>query len=150
MEVKIPMTRTVVYLHTDDDLRDAHDLMMEFDFRHMPVLEGSQVVGMLSDRDVLLCAELTTEGLDVPALPVHQVMATDVITCQPDATVAQVASVMLRHKIDGIPITDQEGSLLGLITSSDLLELLARSEAAFLMEVLPFEFEVRSYRDFAA
>ena len=62
------------------------------------------------------------------------------MTCFANASVSQVAKLMLDHKIDSIPIVSHSGSLTGLVTSTDLLGLLVDQDEA---QVIPFDFRLR-------
>ena len=142
MHVDRAMTRDVIWIQPDDDIGAAFELMTKLSIRHLPVIDGTVLVGMLSDRDVLLRAHVKPDGsIDVPPVPAAQVMSHPVLTCGPDATVGEVAAMMIRNKIDSVPITQEDGELTGLVTSTDLLHLLldGRDE-----ELLPFEFHLRT------
>ncbi len=141
MRASQAMTRDVIWIQPSDPIDAAFDLMSKLSIRHLPVLDGVTLVGMLSDRDILLRAHELGDGrLDVPPTPAEQVMSQPVLTCPPTATIAEVAALMLRQKIDSVPIVLEDGELVGLVTSSDLLQLLLeRGEE----EPLPFEFRLR-------
>jgi acetoin utilization protein AcuB len=125
------MTRDVVVVAPIVTVGGAAAVMARRGIRHVPIVEGGRLLGILSDRDVLkhdrrvTCAEAMT-----PAP----------VTCTQDATVSHLAQLMLDHKIDSIPIVGPNGALVGLVTSSDLLSLLVeRAE----VRRLPFDFKLR-------
>ena len=125
------MTRDVAVVAPIVTVGGAAALMERKGIRHVPIVEGRHLLGILSDRDVLkhdrnvTCAEAMT-----PAP----------VTCTPDVSVSQVAQLMLERKIDSIPIVGPRGELVGLVTSSDLLSLLVeRAE----VHRLPFDFKLR-------
>jgi len=124
MKVKKSMVKSVAFVKPTDTLRGASDLMEEFDFRHLPVLDNGKVVGILSDRDILRYSTQNGEFLEVPEMPVADAMSAIVLTCRPDDLISDIAQMMLTMKIDAIPITDENEELRGLITSSDLLRML--------------------------
>lgn len=128
MKVSNAMTRDVVCVTPDRSLADAYDLMTEWTIRHLPVIEGDSLVGILSDRDVLLASERGVHGVDVPDIQVAEVMTRDPITCRRSTPIGEVSIIMLENKIDCLPVVDAEGSLVGLVTSSDLISLLQRRE----------------------
>ena len=63
------------------------------------------------------------------------------VTCLSNASVSQVAQLMLQHKIDSIPIVSYSGTLTGLVTSTDLIALLVEQDQA---QLLPFDFRLRT------
>jgi CBS domain-containing protein len=136
------MTRNVVCVTRHDTIDAAHQIMTEWEIRHLPVLDGRRVVGILSDRDVLLHASPGPDGLVVTCLPVGEVMTPYPLTCGEASSIATIAATMLRHKIDCLPIVDEQGELLGLVTSSDLLELVATAGDSGGMRAVPFRFEI--------
>jgi acetoin utilization protein AcuB len=143
MRAKDAMTREVIWIEPTDDLSLAWGLMSKLSIRHLPVMDGGRLVGILSDRDVLVFASVRNGMLEVPELAVSEAMTRDVVTCGLDATIAYIGERMLRSKIDSMPILGPDGSLAGLVTSSDLIQLLVDREWA-LHEPLPFDFELRN------
>lgn len=134
------MTRDVVVVGTQMPLKAAWGLMQQQRIRHLLVVLGGSLVGILSDRDVLLRATARADGtVEVPADPVALAMTPAVVTCGPDAKVSDLASLMIDRKIDAIPVLGKAGTLIGLVTSSDLLALIHEDGAA---SVLPFDFRV--------
>jgi CBS domain-containing protein len=135
------MTRKVMYALEGDRLDDVWALMNAAGVRHIPVTRGHKVVGILSDRDVLRLGKRSRRGsLRVPHCLVGDVMTKDVVTCSTTDTIGNVAAVFLEKKIDALPVTLENGELLGIITSTDLLRLL-RDAQGELGHSLPFEWE---------
>ena len=113
------------FLHTvepDLTLDAAYALMRAEDIRHLPVVSGHRLVGLLSERDILLLATPYEDQVLVPSIPVKAAMKTPVVTCRETTQLREVAAIMLDHKIDCLPVLDESGQLVGIITSSDLLE----------------------------
>ncbi|MCB9639359.1 MAG: CBS domain-containing protein [Myxococcales bacterium] len=142
MEIQRAMTRKVVYLQPEDTLNMANVIMKEGDFRHMPVVEDGKVVGMISDRDVLRYGIDQDGEFVVPKIAVRQVMARPVASCFPESSISSVVSMMIGLKIDAVAVVDTQGALTGLVTSTDLLDLLRDGDPDFASSLLPFDFEV--------
>lgn len=140
------MTRQVVCVPKDLPLERAYELLRDRRIRHLPVLEGETLSGILSDRDLLTWAQRGADGkLTFPSVSVSKVMATRPITCKPNSKVADIAELMLEHRIDSVPVVDPGGRLLGLVTSTDLLELLRSPDETF--ERIPFTYELQRPAD---
>lgn len=135
------MTRDVVTITPDDDLQSAHEIMMEWEIRHLPVVEGNALVGILSDRDVIIHSAIGSTGLVVPNIFVADAMTPMPLTCRANASIGFMAGLMLDHKIDSLPIVDDEG-LIGLVTSSDLLQLLREQNELGAQHPIPFKFKL--------
>jgi CBS domain-containing protein len=123
------MQREVVTLQEGDRLDLADDIMSLGRIRHLPVLEGEQLVGMLSNRD-LLAASLS-KALEFEAkhrrtfmrsVEVKEVMTQDVDTVRPDDRADDAGRRMLRRKIGCLLVVDAQGAFLGLLTETDLLK----------------------------
>lgn len=111
------MSFPVVTLTPEQTLEDAWDIMNKTRFRHIPVVnENGMVVGILSDRT--LFRELHAHG--GKAL-VKEVMKTKVITAMPDTAIRHIAQIFVIERIGSMPITDEAGRLVGIITRSDVL-----------------------------
>jgi CBS domain-containing protein len=109
-------------------------MMQRLGVRHLPVVEARRLVGILSDRDL--------SGAAASNLTCGEAMTPAPVTAAPDAPVGQIAALMLKHKIDSVPIVGSSGVLVGLVTSTDLLALLVeRAEAVVLP--LPFDYRLR-------
>lgn len=150
MKASTAMTRDVICLTEDEKLDDAWNTMTRFRIRHLPVFEGDALVGILSDRDVLLHATAGGDGgMTVPSKPVREVMTPVPITCRPTATIAEVVDLMLTHRIDCVPVTTGPRNLVGLVTTTDLLMLLGEREANG-DRAIPFDWRVVRAVDLAA
>jgi acetoin utilization protein AcuB len=113
---------------TIDDLRH---LMEKHGIRHLPVLRGDTVVGVISDRDVRLVSGLTfAEKLQVQAA---DIMATDPLTVSATAPLDEVAYAMSEKKVGSVIVNDEDGRFLGIFTATDALNALieiVRGDAA--------------------
>jgi acetoin utilization protein AcuB len=135
------MTRDVDVVSPAVSVRGAEKIMERRHVRHLPVVSGGRLVGILSDRDVL--RSMSKE----PDRTCGEAMTPAPITCSPSAQVARVAELMLTYKIDSVPVVDDTGALVGLVTSTDLLSLLVERDQA---QVLPFDYRLRLLESDAA
>lgn len=133
------MTRTVVVANPRLPLDAAWRAMTDRRIRHLPVVDGGRLVGILSDRDVLLRASLDDDGrIIVPGIEVGVVMSTPPVVCERHTTLSDIARTMIERKIDALPVVD-DARLIGLLTSTDLLALLVDQSEE---EPLPFAYEL--------
>lgn len=146
MKVSSAMTREVICITPEDTLEDAYAIMTEWNIRHLPVVKEGRLVGLVSNRDVLAHMYQRDGATRAAALPVSDVMTTKLITCREDSTVGYVAGLMLDHQIGSVLVTDGLGHLRGLITTTDMLELLRERDDGGEHKVIPFQFSVREER----
>ena len=132
MRVADIMERDVVTLDMAEHLDVADDIMRLGRIRHLPVVAGTHVVGVISQRDLFRAA--TSSLLDLrhrgqhewlAALRACDVMATDVVTIGPRASVRDAVELMLRRRVGCLPVVD--GSrLVGLVSETECLSYLER------------------------
>lgn len=111
-----------------DHLDLVDDVMNLGRIRHMPVLDGERLVGIVSQRD-LLAASLS-KVLDFDAaerrtfmrsIEVSEVMSRDPVTVSPSTSLREAARLVLTHRIGCLPVVVGEGRMVGLLTETDLL-----------------------------
>jgi CBS domain-containing membrane protein len=125
------MRKDFVSIQPTDSLLDAERIMRLARIRHLPVLDGSNLVGVLTHRDVLENAIAAIDDTHpeeklehLRGVPVEQVMAREPVTATTDLPLADAAVRMLRHKIGCLPVVEpSEGAAraIGLVTESDLV-----------------------------
>jgi CBS domain-containing protein len=132
------MTRPVVTLKETDNLGRIDELLQRQRIRHLPVVRGEQLVGLVTHRDLLRALAHRGEDGRRDALWAVDFMQREVATVRPETPLREALSLMLRNKYGCLPVVDARGALAGILTESDLLrychELLAevdlREEAA--------------------
>jgi acetoin utilization protein AcuB len=125
------MSQPVIAVDPEDSLLEAATLMVDHEIRHLPVVEGGNVVGMLSDRDIRTIAGDPTrfveseEREDMRRLNVRDAMTKDVISVRADRPIAEVAHEFAAERIGAIPVVDAGGKLIGIVSYLDALRALA-------------------------
>ncbi len=121
------MQTKVVTIGASERLSTVEDIMTLGRVRHMPVVRGGELVGVLSERDLLRASlsEVGSYGADarrafLHAIEIEQVMSAPPITVDPAAPVTDAAQLMAEHKIGCLPVVE-EGALRGLVTETDVL-----------------------------
>ncbi len=127
------MTAQVHTLHLDDSLRTAASLFEREHFHHVVVLERGRVHGVVSDRDILKAISpfvgnpVLERPQDLSTLKkrVHQIMTRKPVTIGGDQSITAAADVMLTQRVSCLPVVDDDGKLLGIVTVRDLVGHLA-------------------------
>ena len=118
MKVREIMTHDVQIASPDDVLQRAAQLMEKNDFGVLPVGENDRLVGMLSDRDIVIRA--VARGLAPDRAKVREVMSTDVKYVYDDESVADVASKMSELQVRRLPVLNRDKRLVGIVSLGDL------------------------------
>src|SRR5215210_7142315 len=124
--VRDSMTREVAVLSPQTTAAEALGLCRERRIRHLPVMDGGRLVGIVSDRDLRSAAPALGDPERASALErirVSDVMSPDVITAHPDDPVEEAANRMRERRIGSLPVVEG-GELVGILTSSDVMEAL--------------------------
>lgn len=131
VKVRDIMMKGPVTLEADDVLDLADDVMNLGRIRHIPIVEGERVVGVVSQRDLFYSALVKALGFKqreqkdlMRTLRVREVMSKPVITIPPDATAKEAARLMAEKKIGCLPVVEGE-ALVGLVTETDILRYVA-------------------------
>jgi acetoin utilization protein AcuB len=123
------MTSPVVAISADTSLQDAYQTMQDKEIRHLPVLDGEKLIGVITDRDLRLATSALAPIPFPPGAKVSAVMRKSVFTADPTDPVEDAARTMRENKIGCLPVTDG-GRLVGIITGLDLLDALMRMTGA--------------------
>ena len=127
MRVSELMLRDVTLVPPEDTVQNAARAIADIDSRFILVRVDERVVGILTIRDILI--RLVAAGLDPTATPVSQVMSSFLFTCTEEDTAENVAERMAEHRIEQMPVLDEGGRLVGVITRRAAETLLPSSTA---------------------
>lgn len=110
------MTTAPHTIGQEQTLAHAHGVLREHKIRHLPVLHGGALVGMLTERDLSLVE--TLRDVDPKKVLVEEAMAQGVYTVSPDAPLDEVVSEMAAHRY-GSAVIVQNGKVVGIFTTVD-------------------------------
>lgn len=125
------MTTDLVTLTLDDDLTTAEKCFKKYQIRHIPVVSGNAIVGMLSLTDLLRISfadavDETEENVDTMVynmFTISQVMVSNVISVASTTSVKEVAQFLSEKEFHALPVVD-DGKLQGIVTTTDLINYL--------------------------
>ena len=132
MRVQDLMAREVHSCQAEDSLETAAQLMWDHDCGCIPVCmrgndDASKMIGVITDRDI--CMHALFQGMALRDLHVRDAMAKDIHVCHPGDSFAQAEKTMQEARIRRLPVIDEKGSLVGMISLADLAKLAARERA---------------------
>jgi|SRR5690606_10850408 len=125
------MTTNLIKLNITDSLAKAERLFKENKIRHIPVMDGSKIIGMLSYTDLLRISFAETiddedQIIDVTVYDVftiQQVMAKNLVCISPDTTIKEAAEILARREFHALPVIE-DNNLVGIVTTTDLIKYL--------------------------
>ena len=123
------MTENPATLTAQATIAEAWDLMRELEIRHVPVIQGGALVGMLSDRDLarvgigsLLMAEGAGGAGQDLGPSIGGLMSTDVIVVQPETELSDVIDLLVESRVGALPVVDPDTrAVVGIVSYIDVL-----------------------------
>src|SRR5512134_2261523 len=117
------MTKDLVTVRESDDLALAEALLRLGGIRHLPVVRDRKLVGILTQRDILRSGSSGRQ--EARELPVSNVMTREPTSVRPAMGLAYAARLMLERKYGCLPVCDDDGTLVGIVTEADFVRFAA-------------------------
>ena len=124
--------QTVYTIGPDDSVLDALKLLAEKNVGALPVVEGGQVVGIVSERDY--ARKLVLKGRSSAATPVREIMSAPVVTVEPKQKLDFCMNLMTDRHLRHLPVVDN-GRLLGLLSIGDLVKETIDEQASLIKQM---------------
>jgi acetoin utilization protein AcuB len=126
MKVVDVMTKNPLVMTPDETIGKADELMSENRIRQLPVVDGSALLGIITDRDIrsflaessLLEPEVRAKVLKTR---VRDIMTAEPLTLAPDDELQEAVELLIDEKVGGIPVVDEAEGLVGIVTYVDVL-----------------------------
>tara|TARA_R110001632_G_scaffold114733_4_gene226155 strand:+ start:19187 stop:19606 length:420 start_codon:yes stop_codon:yes gene_type:complete len=131
MPVSAIMTKDLITVNYSDDLTTAESLFKKHSIRHIPVVNGTEIIGMLSYTDLLRISyadavyedETEVDSMVYNMFTIEQVMAKKLVKVSPQATIKEVAEILSDNGFHALPVVE-ENELVGIVTTTDLINYL--------------------------
>ncbi|MFV8750075.1 HPP family protein [Nannocystaceae bacterium ST9] len=125
------MTRDLQTVHVGQKLSEVRRLLANNPYHHVPVVSGDKLIGLISSTDIVRLS-LAIFGVDERAVDamldsqhtIESVMTRNLTTIAVKDTVRQAAELLAEGKYHSLPVVDEQGKLLGLVTSTDVIRYL--------------------------
>jgi CBS domain-containing protein len=118
MQLREIMTKEVEVIRPETCVSQAAQKMRSLDVGALPVCEGKQLVGMVTDRDITIRA--AAYGHDPNTTPVRQYMSSDLICCFEDQDIKEAEELMRQRRVRRLPILTREKQIVGTVALDDL------------------------------
>jgi acetoin utilization protein AcuB len=125
------MTKNPITIQEDASIMEAIHLLKEKSVRRLPVLRGSEIVGLVTEK--MLSGYVPTKATSLDQWEVHYLLSKTPVkaamnprpyTARPETPLAEVAKLLHDRKLNGVIVVDQKGNLAGLLTTTNALEAL--------------------------
>lgn len=129
MLVRKKMKRDLVTITKDERMTIAKKILQEKNIRHLPVVDGKKLIGLVTNMDIRKAEASPATSLEIRELhylldkiKVSEIMTRNVITIHPDTSVEEAATLLHDNKIGCLPVVE-DGNLAGIITENDVMEI---------------------------
>jgi CBS domain-containing protein len=116
--VRDAMTTNPSTIDADQDVAAAAKLMKEQDVGVAPIVEGGQLFGVLTDRDITV--KVVAEGKDPQSTKVRDIASKDVITIDPQQDLDEALRMMAQHQVRRLPVVEEDGKIVGILAQADV------------------------------
>ena len=112
------MTSNPCSIEADKSVAYAAKMMRDEDVGLAPIVEGDQLVGTVTDRDIAI--RLVAEGKDPEATTVREIASTELVTIDPQQDLDEAVRLMAQHQVRRLPVVEEDGRLVGVLAQADI------------------------------
>jgi CBS domain-containing protein len=116
--VREAMTSDPCAIDTDKDVSYAAKMMRDENVGIAPIVEGDQLVGVLTDRDIAI--KVVAEGKDPKTVRVLEIASTNLVTVDPAQDLDEALRLMAQHQVRRLPVVEEDGKLVGVLAQADV------------------------------
>lgn len=102
----------------DTSVVEAAELMANEDVGSLPILDGERLVGVVTDRDIVVRA--VAKQKNPQGMPVREVASGNLVTVQPDEDLSEALKLMAAHQVRRLPVVDADDNLVGVLSQADV------------------------------
>ncbi|HEV8687006.1 MAG TPA: CBS domain-containing protein [Gaiellaceae bacterium] len=117
-QVRDVMTRGVRSVRPSHSVAEASELMRDEDVGSLPVVEGGRLIGIVTDRDIVVRA--VAERRDPQTVTVDEVASRDLVTVEPEQDLDEALALMARRQVRRLPVVEEDGQLIGMLAQADV------------------------------
>lgn len=133
--VKDYMSSTVISVSSDTPITQAHQIMKKNNIRRLPVIDNDNLEGMVTIGDVREASPSGATSLSIwelnylwSQIKVANIMTKDVLTVRANDPIINAAKLMYDNKVSGLPVLNEVGKVIGVITESDIFRMIIKAD----------------------
>jgi CBS domain-containing protein len=138
------MTKIVMTATLDQTIQSVCKIMNENNLGSVVIVKrgvsGNELVGIITERDII--RKIGEADLFTTQTPIRELMSTNLISIKPDNTISDAIGLMHGNNIRRLPVIDNDGKMVGIITDKDILKAAARKKSSITTAYVPKEFDV--------
>jgi CBS domain-containing protein len=138
------MTKIVMTATLDQTIQSVCKIMNENNIGSVVIVKrgvsGNELVGIITERDII--RKIGEADLFTTQTPIRELMSTNLISIKPDNTISDAIGLMHGNNIRRLPVIDNDGKMVGIITDKDILKAAARKKSSITTAYVPKEFDV--------
>jgi CBS domain-containing protein len=119
MKVKEVMKRNVKVVESDSTIQEVAEIMKELDVRDIPVIAGKDIVGIITDRDIVV--NVVANGMIPKEAKVVNGMTEDLFVCAEDDDIEEAARLLVRNEVRHLLVMNRQKSLAGIVSLEDMV-----------------------------
>ena len=112
------MTSNPCTIDADKDVAYAAKMLRDENVGIAPIVEGDQLVGVLTDRDIAI--KVVAEGKDPQTTKARDVASRDIVTVDPQQDLDEALRLMAQHQIRRVPVVEEDGKIIGIVAQADI------------------------------
>ncbi len=121
LPVKEIMTTKVCKASPEDNVQEVAKKMVSFGVGSAVIVENNKPIGIVTEKDLIV--KIVAKNLSPASVKVSEIMSKPLITIKPTKSVREAANIMMKNGIRRLPIVNNDGDLIGIITDNDILEV---------------------------
>jgi CBS domain-containing protein len=126
------MTSNPCAIEADRSVAYAAKMLKQEDVGVAPIVESGRLVGMLTDRDIVV--RVVAEGKDPDSVSVRDVASSNVVSIDPRQDLDEALQLMARYQVRRLPVVEQDGRLVGVVAQADIAEVAKPKKTGELVE----------------
>ena len=111
---------------------EAAQVMKSEDAGVVPVVDGEQLIGMLTDRDIVI--RIIAEGRDANSTTVGDIASRQLVTIDPQQEIDEAVRLMSQHQVRRLPVVEEDGRLVGIVAQADIAQATDAATAGQMVE----------------